>query len=406
MMSLQSQHPLQSSQYASQNQNPSFYGMPWLGQDHPQAAPVDNGFRPYASQQQQQQFYGMPWLGNQGQQPAGVDNGFRPYAPSNPEEKKLYLDFIFKQQQAQAQDNGIRPYAPEEPYVVPMWPHGKKSTTAKKAVAKKVVVDNGFRPYAPAPQSNYGLPFERGGQTLHPGGDGTYYQGNYFDDGGAFVPNYSDAGSGQLPQYNMGSSYQDGGSPLYSTQGQALRNFMNTVAYTPGGWMPNHIQLPPVGPRRYDDGGMSPDQAAMMAQQQGQQQAPPQQGGGINPQQVMQEVAQMLQQGAQPEQIMQQLVQEGVPQEMAQQIIQQVMQQMQGGQGPQEEQAEGPQGQNPQEEAMEGAPQAMYGMGMKYGGSNNKKGKFANQYKVGGEYDMNDADVKKLIAQGYKIQYV
>lgn len=219
--------------------------------------------------------------------------------------------------------------------------------------------------------------YKQGGQTLHPGGDGTYYQGNFFDDGGTYVPEYGSAAYG-LPEYNMGASFQDGGSPLYSTQGQALRNFMNTVAYgRDGNQSMYNVQFPEVGPRRYDDGGMSPDQAAMMAQQQGQQ--PPQ--GSIDPQQVMQMVAQMLQQGAQPEQIMQQLVQQGVPQDQAQQIIQQVMQQLQGAQAPQ------------------GAPQAMYGMGMKYGGTNKK-------YKVGGEYDVNESDVKKLIAQGYKIQYI
>jgi polyhydroxyalkanoate synthesis regulator phasin len=233
--------------------------------------------------------------------------------------------------------------------------------------------------------------YKQGGQTLHPGGDGTYYQGNFFDDGGTYVPEYGSAAYG-LPEYNMGASFQDGGSPLYSTQGQALRNFMNTVAYgRDGNQSMYNVQFPEVGPRRYDDGGMSPDQAAMMAQQQGQPQGqqPPQGSSGFDPQQVMQMVAQMLQQGAQPEQIMQQLVQQGIPQDQAQQIIQQVMQQMQGAQA-----------QQGAEQMMEqGAPQAMYGMGMKYGGTNKK-------YKVGGEYDVNESDVKKLIAQGYKIQYI
>jgi len=171
---------------------------------------------------------------------------------------------------------------------------------------------------------------------------------------------------GGTPCYNCGGMYEDGGSPLYSTQGQSLRNFMNTVAYGRGGNQSMYnIQFPEVGPR-YQEGGMAPEEQAMMAQQQ----APPQQGGGMDPQQIMQEVAQMLQQGAQPDQIMQQLVQEGVPEQMAQQIIQQVMQQMQG------------------------APQAQ--PGMKMGGS----------YKVGSEHDMSSNDIQKLIAQGYKIQYI
>jgi len=193
-------------------------------------------------------------------------------------------------------------------------------------------------------------------------------------------PTYSDVTQYNHQQYVPAFDWMaDGGSPLYSTQGQALRNFMNTVAYTPGGWMPNHFELPKVG-RYQDGGGMSPDQAAMMAQQQGQQaapqQGPPQQGGGIDPQQVMQEVAQMLQQGAQPEQIMQQLAKEGIPQDVAQQIIQQVMQQMQGGQG--QQQAAPQQGQ------------------MAYGGT----------YSKGGEYDMSHEQVQDLINKGYKIEYL
>lgn len=260
------------------------------------------------------------------------------------------------------------------------------------------------------PCYNCGGRYKRGGQTLHPGGDGTYYQGTYFDDGGTFVPDYGAAVYGQLPQYELGKAMygsgamelggptyskvtqynhqgivpafdwmQDGGSPLYSTQGQALRNFMNTVGYTPGGWMPNHIELPPVG--KYDDGGMAPGQ---------------QQGQSFDPQQVMQVAAQKLQQGEQPQQVMQELMQAGIPQNMAMQIVQQVMQQLQAAQGQQAGQ-----------EMMEGqAPQAMYGMGMRYGGSTKKRGKLAKSYEVGGEYEMSNSDIEKLIAQGYKIEYL
>ena len=299
--------------------------------------------------------------------------------------------------------------------------------------------------------------------------DGTYYQGSYFDDGGSFIPTYGDSAY-SLPQYDMGSSfafggsndcppgyvwepkfntcvpinipspsimeqmvpqgripgphelthdsipmvpstqripnnippahershagsYQDGGSTLYSTQGQTLRNFTNTLANS-SGWSPSHTVLPNVGPNNrgngsrtpaglpnlgrgltipmnFDDGGMTP---------------PEQQGGGMDPQQLMQQVAQALQQGIQPEQIMQQLVQMGIPQDQAQQIIQQVMQQMQGGQ------QESSQGQ----EVLEGQPM------QKYGGDIGRNSKFA----VGGEYDVDDQDVQKLISQGYKIQYV
>jgi len=181
---------------------------------------------------------------------------------------------------------------------------------------------------------------------------------NKYAAGGAFIPVQSMAG--QLPKYGYGKAMYGMG-----------------MAY--GGM--------------YADGGMSPEeQAMMMAQQQGQQQAPPQQGGGIDPQQVMQQVAEMLQQGMPPEQIMQQLVEIGIPQEQAQQIIQQVMQQMQGQQqGGQEEMMQGPQ---KQEVPQQGQPM------QEYGGSRN------SNFAVGGEYDVNENDVQQLIAQGYKIQYI
>lgn len=75
----------------------------------------------------------------------------------------------------------------------------------------------------------------------------------------------------------------------------------------------------------------------------------PQQGGD-QAAQIMQMVAQALQQGTPPEQVMQMLIQQGIPQDQAQQIIQQVMSQMQG-QGQQ----------NPVEESMEGQPQMQQG---------------------------------------------
>lgn len=65
----------------------------------------------------------------------------------------------------------------------------------------------------------------------------------------------------------------------------------------------------------------------------------------VNPQdQIMQMVAQALQQGTPPEQVMQMLVQQGIPQEQAQQIIQEVMAQMQGQMSPQQPTNVQPQG--------------------------------------------------------------
>lgn len=133
------------------------------------------------------------------------------------------------------------------------------------------------------------------------------------------------------------------------------------------------------GMRRYPDGGQpSPEEMAMMQQQQAQQQGAPQegqpQGGGDQMQQIMQQVQQMIEQGAQPidvvqalmqnqippEAIMQILTEMGMPPQEAQGLIQEVMQ---GGQqqpqGPGEEQMEGA-ASNPQEEAQE-TPMQNYG---------------------------------------------
>lgn len=57
--------------------------------------------------------------------------------------------------------------------------------------------------------------------------------------------------------------------------------------------------------------------------------------GGDPTEMIMQQVSQMLQQGAEPEQIMQMLIEAGVPEDQAMQMVQAVMQQMQGSQQPQ-----------------------------------------------------------------------
>lgn len=89
--------------------------------------------------------------------------------------------------------------------------------------------------------------------------------------------------------------------------------------------------------------GFHKAQDGMQMQQPMEQGAPEQQI-----QQLMAMVAQALQQGTSPEQVMQMLVQQGVPQQIAQQVIAQVMQSMQ---------------QQPTEEApMEQAPQSAMGM--------------------------------------------
>jgi hypothetical protein len=111
--------------------------------------------------------------------------------------------------------------------------------------------------------------------------------------------------------------------------------------------------------------------------QEGMEMAPPQegqpqQGGGDQMQQLAQQVQQMLQQGAAPEQVVAQLLQGGVPpeaimqvmvglgmpQEQVQPLIEGVMQQMQG--GPQGQPQEAP----PQEGAQEGQPMMEDGGGV------------------------------------------
>lgn len=80
----------------------------------------------------------------------------------------------------------------------------------------------------------------------------------------------------------------------------------------------------------FQDGGMQPE----MEEEEGAMMGAPEeeQGGEEQMQQIAQQVGQMLQQGADPQEVMQQLVEMGIPEEEAQQIIQMVIEQMQGGQ--------------------------------------------------------------------------
>ena len=160
-----------------------------------------------------------------------------------------------------------------------------------------------------------------------------------------------------------------------------------------------------------------------------------QQGGGDQMQQMMQQIGQALEQGAQPEDVIAQLLQSqvppqaimqifvqlGMPEEQVGSAIQSVMAELQGGQ---EEMAEGPQGQNPQEEMME-APMAQYGMTMggydmpfydmpeaEYGmsmGANpqNYQGRKKNMYGSGPMFYRNGGDLPKakdgIIIDGSKM---
>jgi hypothetical protein len=102
-----------------------------------------------------------------------------------------------------------------------------------------------------------------------------------------------------------------------------------------------------------------------------------------DPQQIMQGVATMLQQGAQPEQIAKQLVEMGIPQEQVVQIIQTVIQQLQGGQEGQEE---------PQQQPMR------YG-GYAYGGN-------AEEDEESYEADLNEDEIAELRRGGHIVNYI
>jgi hypothetical protein len=88
----------------------------------------------------------------------------------------------------------------------------------------------------------------------------------------------------------------------------------------------------------------------------------------LNPEQIVQGVAAMLQQGTQPEEVAKQLIQMGLPQEQVIEIIQNVMQQLQGEGGQEEMQPDMQQqmgyGEEDEEEEM---PAAAYGGQMGYG---------------------------------------
>jgi hypothetical protein len=155
--------------------------------------------------------------------------------------------------------------------------------------------------------------------------------------------------------------------------------------------------------RRAQEGMQQPSEEEMMMMQQQQAQQQPQQGGQDQQMmQIMQQVAEALQQGAQPEEltaellqgqvppeaIMQIFAQLGMPENQVQQLVMSVMQQMQGGQE-----------QDPNQ--MQQAPMAAYGMSiggydmpfyddsyeMAYGG--------VPKYVTGGPSDVEPRKIKK-----------
>lgn len=236
---------------------------------------------------------------------------------------------------------------------------------------------------------------EDGGESDY---SGTYSGGVYYQEGGAYVPHYGDNAYGVLPKYGMGAmgvppamygmGMKDGG------QNNTLQKFVNAgynldylaqggptysknTVYNHQGIVPAFDWLKEGGPTFSKHTGY-PHQKYVPALDWLQEGGTPisadgAQQQGPDPQQVMQAVSQMLQQGIEPGQILQELVKTGVPQEMAQQIIQQIMQQMQGIQ--QQFQQAGPM--------------------MKSGG-----------LVKGSVHDVSEKDVQDLINKGYKIQYL
>jgi hypothetical protein len=198
----------------------------------------------------------------------------------------------------------------------------------------------------------------------------------------------------QVNNQAMNNPYENQGMGEQSPEEESMEAPMGRYGFQMG----RRLRVAQEG---MEQGQPSPEEMAMMQQQQG---APQQQGGGNPLAQMVQQVQQMLQQGAQPEDVVMQLLQNqvppqaimqilvevGMPQEEAQATIEEVMQQ--GQQNPQEEMAEGPQGQNPQEEMME-TPMAQYGTTMggfnpmeQFGSENNSEN---NQSTSGGGFFSN-----------------
>jgi len=77
----------------------------------------------------------------------------------------------------------------------------------------------------PSQMAAYGGDFRRGGQTFNPGGNGTYYQGTYFDQGGSYIPDYGMAYGGMTDdyqgQYGM-PPFLTGGEPCRDAQGNVV----------------------------------------------------------------------------------------------------------------------------------------------------------------------------------------
>jgi len=171
-----------------------------------------------------------------------------------------------------------------------------------------------------------------------------------FQGGGSI--NQMGAGS-SLPRYEMGS-----GSPIQQTLLRDSQHYGLPMAKDGGFFTPEKLTDGTENEELYEKpnnflnylrdmsantvvqnalgrkrkGQLSDQEEMGMAQMgmQAPQQGVPQEGG--QEEQLMQMVAQALQQGASPEEVMQKLVEMGLPEEQAMQLVQMVAEQMQGGQ--------------------------------------------------------------------------
>jgi hypothetical protein len=195
--------------------------------------------------------------------------------------------------------------------------------------------------------------YARGGQIDYTNDMYSSYAG-----GGPMPSNLPQAFDGPSAQNSNGMyAYPDGGAYMAGNTGAAIpiqqptSNYQPSRVYDPGGkgrpgkWLDlnnptqqkdallqnkanqNGLNIYGALPTINAEGGMlPPDQQMMQAPQEQMQE----QGGQEQIMQMVQQAAQMLEQGAQPEQVMQQLVESGVPQDMAMQAVQMAMQEMQG----------------------------------------------------------------------------
>ena len=125
-----------------------------------------------------------------------------------------------------------------------------------------------------------------------------------------------------------------GGMGRENVRNEAMKNYFDNqyegITGTPQ-YLSNGIQNEGLG---FQNGGVFQEGGEQMG---GEHPAPQEQPQQVNPEEIMNQVAQAIQQGADPQQIVQQLVSMGIPEQEAMQLVQGLIQQMQS-QAPAQEQ--------------------------------------------------------------------